>query len=357
MKKEQPDDLSSDSRAIKKQLTLKPSLPPKATNSTQPVKKLRIKHPPVPKNNSHEKPPAAQAQRDNTRNQGFYKNEAVMNPQGPIFPSSTVKPLLPKQPQPSSIIEKQTSRVPPAKAPLLEAASTATIITDSLAQDYCFVKAGTYFIGEQNEEVHLQTPFTLARHPVTKKDFLLFLKETEISFPKKDLNELHKVSPQENCPAVMISWQDAKNYCRWLRAKTGDYYSLPSFAEWEAAARGPKGLIYPWGEQEPNNTLASFSGISTKRLSTSPIVDFQRNISPCGCRGMVGNIMEWTVDSFEDERDPHILKGGCWESSIDYCNNVTPCISFPPTRRQNFVGLRVLYLPKELHENYKENNL
>jgi len=48
-------------------------------------------------------------------------------------------------------------------------------------------------------------------------------------------------------PVVNVSWHDALAFCRWLTESTGRTYGLPSEAEWEKAARGPAGNIYPWG--------------------------------------------------------------------------------------------------------------
>jgi formylglycine-generating enzyme required for sulfatase activity len=228
-------------------------------------------------------------------------------------------------------------------------------IKDSLGNDFCLVKEGTYYCGMDNEVVTLNAAFTMARYPVTKKDFFNYLKTSDVEYSSEEFNKINKIAPFPNSPAVLISWEDAKGYCRWLRDKTGDYYALPSINEWEMAARGQDGRVYPWGDETPNSEICCFNDGYMEPQSTSTVNYFAENVSPTGCVGMVGNIMEWTLDSFDDEREPHILKGGGWVSPLDFCNNVTPCMSFPPTKRQEYVGFRVLYLPKELYQNYRDN--
>jgi formylglycine-generating enzyme required for sulfatase activity len=59
---------------------------------------------------------------------------------------------------------------------------------------------------------------------------------------------------------VLVSWHDAVAYCRWLAEVTGKSYRLPTEAEWEKAARGPDGRIYPWGSQWDKNRCNTSEG-------------------------------------------------------------------------------------------------
>lgn len=199
----------------------------------------------------------------------------------------------------------------------------------------------------------MKAPFALSRFPVTKDEYLQFVIEEKIDYSAEEIETINRISPYPNSPAVMLSWNDAKAFCRWLRRKTGDYYALPSITEWEAAARGKAGHIYPWGHDEPNLSLCCFADSNTPPLTTSTVDYYSQNTSQAGCIGMVGNVMEWTLDSFEDERDLHIIKGGSWMHTKEFCNNVTPLISYQSTRRWEFVGLRILYLPNKMYREYK----
>ena len=300
-------------------------------------------------------------------------HEPVANPQGPIFPNNTAEDPLNATMAPA-VHQKKTSaplsaimgevkaakRINPdgtAKKEVVKVKNPSITVKDSLENEFCYIKEGTYYVGMDNEIVNQEAAFTISKYPVTKEQYFTFLKEYDVDYAPEEFNTMNKVSPYSNCPAVMISWEDAKNYCRWLREKTGDYYALPSINEWEIAARGKDGRVYPWGDEETNSTVACFNDGLMEPLSTCSVDFFENNVSPFGCVGMIGNVMEWTLDSFDDERDPHILKGGGWVSPIDFCNNVTPCMSYPPTKRQEFVGFRLLFLPKELYQKYRETLL
>ena len=92
---------------------------------------------------------------------------------------------------------------------------------------------------------------------------------------------------------VSVSWNDATVYCKWLNEKSGKEYRLPTEAEWEKAARGEKGFIYPWGNDfDPKKANTSESKIG----DTSEVGQFspQGGDSPYGCADMIGNVWEWT---------------------------------------------------------------
>ena len=98
-----------------------------------------------------------------------------------------------------------------------------------------------------------------------------------------------------------VSWNDAIAYCKWLSEKTKKNYRLPTEAEWEKAARGEDGHIYPWGDDfDSKKANTEESGIG----DTSDIGKFSNSDpalsgdSPYGCADMAGNVWEWCNDWF-----------------------------------------------------------
>ena len=93
---------------------------------------------------------------------------------------------------------------------------------------------------------------------------------------------------RDNRPALYISWRDAQSYVKWLSAKTGKAYRLPTEAEWEYAARGGTQSAYWWGDRFDRNMI-SFG-------TTRPVDELTPN--PFGLRGMLGNAAEWVQDCY-----------------------------------------------------------
>jgi formylglycine-generating enzyme required for sulfatase activity len=100
-------------------------------------------------------------------------------------------------------------------------------------------------------------------------------------------------------PVVGVCWFEVEAYINWLNALGEVRFQLPSEAQWEKAARGTDGGIYPWGnvwDGARSNTNESKIGKTAAVGSFSPDGD-----SPYGCTDMVGNVWEWCQDWYDAE--------------------------------------------------------
>ncbi len=88
---------------------------------------------------------------------------------------------------------------------------------------------------------------------------------------------------------ALVSWQGAAAYCQWVAAR------LPTEAEWEKAARGRDGRLWPWGD-EFDATRANLLGDDDGFRHTAPVGAFPRGASPYGVHDMAGNAAEWVAD-------------------------------------------------------------
>jgi formylglycine-generating enzyme required for sulfatase activity len=93
------------------------------------------------------------------------------------------------------------------------------------------------------------------------------------------------VRDKQDHPVTCVSWLDAMMFCRWAGVR------LPSEAEWEKAARGTEGRVWPWGNREPDNGLCNFD-LSVG--DTTPATRYPDGKSPYGLLGVAGNVWEWT---------------------------------------------------------------
>ena len=165
-----------------------------------------------------------------------------------------------------------------------------------------------FLFGWQMKGIHDYTvqldPFFIDETEVTNAQFKKFLDATGYR-PKYSANFL-KHWPEGQMPealadhpVVYVDIDDARAYAKWAGKR------LPAEAEWQLAAQGADGRIWPWGNDfDPNKC-------NTTGDRTVPVKSFLQGISPFGCYNMAGNVWEWT-ESFRDDGRTRfvIIRGG-----------------------------------------------
>jgi formylglycine-generating enzyme required for sulfatase activity len=159
----------------------------------------------------------------------------------------------------------------------------------------------------------------------------------------------------DNQPVVGISWFEAVAYCRWLSEATKQEFYLPSEAEWEKAARGPQGLIYPWGnEWQVGYCNNGEAGIGRP----APVGSFPEGASPYGALDMAGNVWEWCAtkygkpypydisedewaEAYLEEDDLRRLRGGAFYFDREQVRGAYRYYLGNPRYRTSHIGVRV----------------
>ena len=169
------------------------------------------------------------------------------------------------------------------------------------------------------------TGFWMGVHPVTNKQYARFITETERPAPPSFSDRRFNDPAQ---PVVMVSWEDAAAFARWLTGKlAGIEARLPTEAEWEYAARGTDRRRYPWGNQPPDASRATF-GLPGGSGRPAVVGHTPGGVSPFGVHELAGNVWEWCLDAYasyaeiEGPVDPchqgdtrggsQVVRGGSW---------------------------------------------
>ena len=147
-------------------------------------------------------------------------------------------------------------------------------------------------MGKLEKPQHIVTlpAFEIARFPVTVAEYAYFVRTGQHE-PGQWQVQLGKLDH----PVVCVSWYDAVAYATWLAECTGQSWRLATEAEWEKAARGTDGRIFPWGDTfDKARCNTKESGVKT----TTPVGNYSNGASPYGAQDMAGNVWEWTSSRF-----------------------------------------------------------
>lgn len=170
--------------------------------------------------------------------------------------------------------------------------------------------------------------FAIDQVEVTNERYLAFVATTGHRNPPNPYGTgpLQSAKGIEQLPVVQTTWYDAKAYCSWAKKR------LPTEAEWEKAARGTDGRLFPWGNEPATPKRANFDREWADEKTLYPVGSFPDGDSPYGVKDMAGNAREWVSDWYDadyykhaPERNPQgpdkkgvvrSIRGGSWHSPL-----------------------------------------
>lgn len=209
--------------------------------------------------------------------------------------------------------------------------------------------------------------FYIARHEITVAQFAAFARAASATIDPA------AIAGPPTHPVTFVSWPDALAYSRWLTKtlanapsapprvrdflRAGWRVTLPTEPQWEKAARGTDGRIYPWGSA-PLRTRANYQG-----TGTTPVGQFACPECPYGLSDMSGNVWEWTASPYQpypyDPSDDRanlsddalwVIRGGGYPDDARLIRTTTRTGAEPGARRP-FIGFRVVLSPARPDDN------
>jgi len=197
------------------------------------------------------------------------------------------------------------------------------------------IPAGEFLMGssegqgradERPQQAVYLDAFVIDQVEVTNERYMAFVKTTGHRTPPNPYGTgpLVSLAGIEHLPVVQTTWYDAKAYCSWAKKR------LPTEAEWEKAARGTDGRLYPWGDELPTAKRANFDREWEDEKTLHPVGSVPGGDSPYGVKDMAGNAREWVSDWYDAEYYHHAtnrnpqgpdkkgvvrsIRGGSWHS-------------------------------------------
>jgi formylglycine-generating enzyme required for sulfatase activity len=260
------------------------------------------------------------------------------------------------------------------------------------------IDGGSFFIGTQKDSPVLSrakpshkvrmSSFCIGKNEVTVGAYQACVKagecekpHTEVFYPQGNadaeewVNERNKLAElcnfgkdgRDDHPVNCVTWYQAASYCKFKGVR------LPTEAQWEYAARGSDGRVYPWGDEPPSEAHANTCGsecvkwrtdrglsdhppmfeVADDYDGTAPVGSFSKGTTPQGVNDMIGNVFEWTATRFHEyqdaeeedpkgpaEGDQFVIRGGAFNSYFpDFTD---PALRFPQVEKAHVhaIGFR-----------------
>ena len=185
----------------------------------------------------------------------------------------------------------------------------------------------SWFDREMPQATIYVSSFVIQKTEVTIADYASCLASSQqpCTAPKQGGTCSWGVPGRESFPVDCVTWEQANAYCAWLGGR------LPTEAEWEKAARGTDGRLFPWGDVAPACDLVAWAPCGYAQAVCSKVA----GKSPYGLCDMSGNVLEWVNDAYDESYygsdasltsdpqgpaphagDRRVLKGGGWFDSM-----------------------------------------
>lgn len=203
--------------------------------------------------------------------------------------------------------------------------------------------------------------FLIGKYEVTNSQYHAFVRATGHRLPENCCDPKYNIwkggtmlDGIGELPMINVSWDDAVAFCKWVDAR------LPTEAEWEKAAKGTDGRLYPWGNESPmsgNRANFSFEPIAVWEgpASLAKKDQYEFGKSPYGAYSMSGNVSEWVFDWYDETyyknspaKNPQgpaegkikAMRGGNWRQNAVSIRTTNRQGKHTPDQRRVYIGFR-----------------
>jgi formylglycine-generating enzyme required for sulfatase activity len=223
--------------------------------------------------------------------------------------------------------------------------------------EWCEIPAGQIALPDDLGAFEIAA-FAISKYPITVAQYALFVEDKgyaddsywtpagwhwrtqeNVTVP---MHWNHDKFHQPDYPIMDVSWFEAMAFCRWLGQKGGQPISLPAEQQWQWAAQGDTGWVYPWGNQVDKTRWSVVS------KGPSAVTRFPSGASPFGVVDMIGNVEEWCLSEYDtaknddlDNMNNRVFRGGSWVFNMQPAR-VTYRSSGDPSSQNNIVGFRIV---------------